>query len=147
MAEKALPVCKASELKPGERRIVEFAGRSIGLFNVNGSFHALRNRCPHQFAPLCAGPITGTSEPGAPGEIRWTRQGEVIRCPWHGWEFDILSGKSLFNPHRYRVKSYPVTVEAGSDEPAGAPSEDEDVDPAIETYPVTVEDGVVTVHV
>ena len=62
-----------------------------------------------------------------------TREGEILRCPWHGWEFDITTGRSIVNSHRTRVKTYEVTVEP----------EDEGVD----TYPVTVEDGVLVLHV
>jgi 3-phenylpropionate/trans-cinnamate dioxygenase ferredoxin subunit len=37
-----------------------------------------------------------------------------MRCPWHGWEFDIASGRSLFDPDGVRVRNYPVTVEDGT---------------------------------
>ncbi len=127
-------VGRVSELPPGERKIVEVAGRSIGVFNVHGQFYALRNRCPHQGAPLCLGAIKGMALPSKPGEYLWGREGEVMRCPWHGWEFDITTGQSIFNPHKICVRTYAVTVE-------------NDEDPAVETYPVTVEDGVIVVHV
>ncbi|HJZ48913.1 MAG TPA: Rieske (2Fe-2S) protein [Roseiflexaceae bacterium] len=125
---------RASELPPGERTIVEVEGRSIGVFNVHGRYYALRNRCPHQGAPLCLGAIKGMALPSKPGEYRWGREGQILRCPWHGWEFDILTGRSIFNPHRMRVRTYEVTVEP-------------DDDPTIETYPVTVEDGVIVLYV
>jgi nitrite reductase/ring-hydroxylating ferredoxin subunit len=124
-------VGKVSELPPGERKIVEVQGRSIGVFNVHGTYYALRNSCPHQGAPLCRGAITGMTVPSKPGEYMWAREGEILRCPWHGWEFDVTSGRSVCNPHRTRVKTYEVTVE-----------EDE----SVETYPVTLEDGLVVLH-
>ena len=124
-------VGKVSELPPGERKIVEVQGRSIGVFNVHGTYYALRNSCPHQGAPLCRGAITGMTVPSKPGEYVWAREGEILRCPWHGWEFDVTSGRSVCNPHRTRVKTYEVTVE-----------EDE----SVETYPVTLEDGLVVLH-
>jgi 3-phenylpropionate/trans-cinnamate dioxygenase ferredoxin subunit len=127
-------VASVAELPPGERRIVEVEGRSIGVFNVHGQFYALRNRCPHQAAPLCLGAIKGMAMPSQPGEYLWAREGEIIRCPWHGWEFDITSGRSIFNPHRVRVAAYKVTVEAADAE-------------QVETYPVTVDDGLVVLHV
>ena len=130
-------VSRVSELPPGERRIVEVAGRSIGVFNVNGAFHALRNSCPHQAAPLCLGSIKGMTMPSRPGEYIWAREGEILRCPWHGWEFDILTGRSIFNPHRTRVKAYDVTVESHIDDEVES----------IETFEVTVEDGWVVLHV
>jgi nitrite reductase (NADH) small subunit len=131
-------VGKVGELPPGERKVVEAEGRSIGVFNVGGNFYGLRNSCPHQAAPLCLGSVKGMAMPSKPGEYTWAREGEILRCPWHGWEFDITTGRSVFNPHKTRVRSYEVTVEpaAGSDE-----------DERVETYPVSVEDGFVVLHV
>jgi nitrite reductase (NADH) small subunit len=128
-------VCRVGELPPGARRIVEVEGRSIGVFNVKGSFYALRNSCPHQAAPLCRGSIKGMTVSPGPGQYAYVREGEILRCPWHGWEFDLTNGRSIFNPHRVRVRSYPVTIEPADD------------DPAVPTYPVTVERGLVVLHV
>ena len=129
-------VCRLAELPPGERRIVEIEGRSIGVFNVDGSLYALRNACPHQGAPLCLGLLTGLMAPSDPGVYEWSRQGEIVRCPWHGWEFDLTTGQSVFNPHRTRVRRYEVTVE-----PGGEPE-----DPSVETYPLSVDDGIIVLH-
>lgn len=126
----------ASELPPGSRKIVEVAGRSIGVFNVGGSFYALRNSCPHQGAPLCLGSIGGTAATSEPGEYTWGREGEILRCPWHGWEFDITTGKSVFNPHRMKVRSYDVAV-----------SHELPDDVEIEMYPVEVEDELVLLEI
>jgi nitrite reductase/ring-hydroxylating ferredoxin subunit len=126
-------VGKVAELPPGERRIVEVEGRSIGVFNVHGRYFALRNTCPHQGAPLCRGAIKGVAEPSRPGEYLWAREGEILRCPWHGWEFDITTGRSIFNPHKTRVRSYEVTVSQNGDE-------------GVETFPLSVEDGLVLLH-
>ncbi|MCY3863823.1 MAG: Rieske (2Fe-2S) protein [Chloroflexi bacterium] len=126
-------VCKVSELPPRGRRIVRVNGREIGVFNVKGRYYALRNLCPHQSAPLCLGELTGLTVSDEPGEIEWTREGEILRCPWHGWEFDIISGRTVFQS-RNRVKTYDVRVEKES---LGRLRE------GVETYPVTVEDEVV----
>jgi len=125
-------VGRVSEISSGGRKIVEAEGRSIGVFNVRGQFYALRNSCPHQAAPLCLGSLKGMTLPCKPGEYLWGRDGEILRCPWHGWEFDVTNGTSVFNPHAVRVKSYEVTVET---------------EERVETYPITVEDGVVILHV
>jgi len=132
-------VGKVSEVNPGERRIVEADGRSIGVFNVDGAFFALRNSCPHQAAPLCLGAIKGMTMPSKPGEYIWARDGEILRCPWHGWEFDIKTGRSIFNPHRMRVKAYDVTVEQQL--------HDAEEDESVETFQVSVEDGWIVLHV
>ena len=104
-------VCAVEDLPPGTRRIVTVGSRSIGVFNVGGRFYALRNVCPHQGAPLCEGPLTGTTLPGPPGTFRYGREGEIVRCPWHGWEFDVTDGRSIVDPHAVRVRAYPVAVE------------------------------------
>ncbi|MEZ4861737.1 MAG: Rieske (2Fe-2S) protein [Caldilineaceae bacterium] len=138
-------VAPVSELPVGARKIVEINGRTIGVFNIKGHYYALRNLCPHQAAPLCRGIVTGTTLPSQPGEYIWDRDGEIIRCPWHGWEFDLTTGRSVFNPHKLRVKTYEVTVER-----AGALVKEQrnadDEDPAVETYPVTVEDELIVLH-
>jgi nitrite reductase (NADH) small subunit len=103
------PVAKATEIPPGARKIVEIEGRSIGLFNVHGTFVAVLNVCPHQQAPVCRGRLGGTTLPSPPGEFRWGRDGEILACPWHGWEFDLLTGRALAD--RRRLRLYPVTVE------------------------------------
>ncbi len=135
-------IATVEEIPSGGRKIVEVGGLSIGVFNVRGAYYALKNSCPHQGAPLCRGNVKGTTLPSKPGEYIWGRDGEIIRCPWHGWEFDILTGRSLFNPHRVRVKAYEVTVEPG--EPAEGGGQDED--PSVETYPVTIEADRVVLH-
>ena len=130
------------EIPPGTRKIVEIGGRSIGVFNVNGEFFALRNRCPHQGGPLCLGNLSGLTESPLPGEYHLTRDGEMVRCPWHGWEFDVKTGQSWFDPMRVRVRSYEVTVER--EEPRSSIMQPplEGLTPGpyrAETYPVAVE--------
>ncbi len=107
------------EIPPGGRKIVEAVrGRAgIGVFNVNGTYHALRNLCPHKLGPLCTGRISGRPAADAPpssyrDDLAWERDGEIIRCPWHLWEFEIATGRCLVDP-KVRVKTYPVAVEDG----------------------------------
>jgi nitrite reductase (NADH) small subunit len=126
-----------SELPPGSRRIISVGTHGIGVFNVNGTYYALKNVCPHQGGPLCLGSLEGTAisvaGPDGGDRIAWVREGEILCCPWHRWEFDISTGKPLF-PSKMRVATYKVTVET-------SPSE-----PSVETYSVSVEDGVVIVE-
>jgi 3-phenylpropionate/trans-cinnamate dioxygenase ferredoxin subunit len=103
-------VAKVSEIPPGERKIVEVDGRSIGVFNVNGAFVAALNVCPHEGGPVCRGRVGGTTLPSQPGEFCWGREGEILACPWHGWEFDLLTGKALADQRRH-LRVYPVIVE------------------------------------
>lgn len=139
-------VAMVDEIPPGERKIVEVAGRSIGVFNVGGEFYALRNICPHQGGPLCEGRLTGFIMARVPGEYTYTRRGEIVRCPWHGWEFDVKTGQSWFDPVQTRVRAYPVTVETVTAGEGAAAAEADSLDgpqkgPYVaETYDVTVED-------
>jgi 3-phenylpropionate/trans-cinnamate dioxygenase ferredoxin subunit len=122
-------VAHVADIPPGKRLIVTIAGRSIGVFNVDGAFYAVRNSCPHQGGELCLGPTVGLATAERPGAITYTREGEILRCPWHGWEFDLATGRSVFDPQRTRVKSYPIEVE----------------ELRAETYPVEIERGRVVV--
>jgi len=161
------------EIAPGTKRIVEIAGRSIGIYNVNGSYFALLNRCPHQAGPLCNGNTHGFLKSGAVGEYEYSRPGEIVRCPWHGWEFDVRTGQSWFDPVKVRVRRYDVTVASGSEliaeevpdaEPGTTPAEvasttgDAGVTESgmggmlkgpyvAETFPVTIEQEYVLVEV
>ncbi|MCY3833695.1 MAG: Rieske (2Fe-2S) protein [Chloroflexi bacterium] len=110
-------VGKADEIPAGGRKIiVPFRGRAgIGIFNVKGKFYALRNICPHKRGPLCTGEVGGRSRAQAPpsvtgGFVGFEREGEILRCPWHAWLFDIATGKCLVDPN-LRVKTYPIIVD------------------------------------
>jgi len=131
-------VAAVSEIAPGGRKLVEVNGRAIVLFNLSGEFFALSNRCPHQGGALCEGRLTGLVESSEPGEYRVSRQGEILRCPWHQWEYDIRTGKSWCDPRSVRVRNFPVTVEPGARLVEG---------PYVaETFPVSVEDQYVVVE-
>jgi len=107
-------VATVDEIPSGSRKIVSAGGRSIGVFNINGEYFALLNRCPHQAGPLCEGKLHGLLEADIPGEYRYSRPGEILRCPWHGWEYDLRTGQSWFDPAKVRVRSYEAGVQAGS---------------------------------
>jgi len=103
-------VGKADEIPPGSRKIVRVAGRSIGVFNVDGQFYAIRNRCPHQGAPLCEGKLWGALRSDAPGSFEYSVTKDIIACIQHGWEFSLRTGQSWCDPKRLRVRAYQVDV-------------------------------------
>ena len=105
-------VCRVDDLAPGERLIADLDGRSVGVFNVGGRFFALHNRCTHQGAELCRGVVSGAPVATVGLDYEYARPGLVLRCPWHQWEFDLESGRSLFSD-RIRAKTFAVTVEGG----------------------------------
>ena len=88
-------------------------GRAILVVNCGGEYRAVRDSCPHQGASLSAGRLGGTMLPSAPHEYVYGLEGRIVRCPWHGLEFDLADGCSLTDPERFRVKVYPVSEERG----------------------------------
>lgn len=108
-------VAAASDIAPGERKCVDVAGRDIVVFNLDGAFFALANRCPHQAGRLSDGKLCGLVRSPEPGVYEYTRQGEMIRCPWHSWEFDVRTGQSWCDPARIRTRRYDVKVAHGAD--------------------------------
>jgi 3-phenylpropionate/trans-cinnamate dioxygenase ferredoxin subunit len=159
-------VASADEIPPGGRKIVDVAGRSIGVFNLDGEYFALRNRCPHQGGRLCEGKLWGVLRADLPGAFEYEPSREILACPWHGWEFHVRTGQSWCEPERLRVRRYPVTVEEGRDLAADAvrlgdtSTTDGSVeDPAaprpgmvqgpyaVETYPVGIDGAYLVVEV
>lgn len=135
-------VAGVTEVPPGTAKLVSAKGRDIGLFNVGGRFYALANRCPHKGGPLCQGRITGLTQSGGPGDYRLVRNGEFLRCPWHGWEFEIATGQSYCDPNTLRIRQFEVTVAHGS-ELAG----DLVKGPYVaESFPVSVEEDYLVVE-
>lgn len=131
-------VAPVGEIPAGGRKLVEAGGRRIAVFNLGGEFFALADRCPHQGGSLCAGLVSGHVESSTPGEYRYSRRGEMIRCPWHYWEFDIRTGKSWFDPKRVQVRQFPAQVAAGAALVEG---------PFVaETFPVRIEESYVVVE-
>ncbi len=83
-----------SALKAGESKVVEVEGRTLALFNVGGTVYCLDNTCLHRGGPLGEG----------------TLEGDIVTCPWHGWQYNVRTGESLKDPS-VRVATYPVRVE------------------------------------
>lgn len=110
-AKTEVYVAELSELPAGERRVISADGKSIGVFNIGSRFVAVLNICPHAFAPVCLGTLGGTTLPSAPGEFVWGRENQILRCPWHGWEFDLESGQCLTDWRR--LKRFPVRIRDG----------------------------------
>ncbi|MGG5818197.1 Rieske 2Fe-2S domain-containing protein [Falsiroseomonas sp. HW251] len=131
-------VATVDEVPPGGRKRVTVAGRDIALFRLGEEYLAIQDRCPHEGASLCAGQLTGLVLSDRPGHYELTRQGEILRCPWHGWEFDIRTGRSWCDPERMRVRSFPTMTARGA--------ELEDSQDA-ETFPVTIERDYVLVEI
>ncbi len=85
---------KLEEMKDRRSKLVEVAGKEIALYSIQGKFHATANFCPHRGGPLFQGNI----EPGP-----------AVRCPLHGWLFDMESGECLNIPNA-KVSVFPVEI-------------------------------------
>src|SRR5580698_4579401 len=140
-------VGKVSDFANGDRKIIDVNGKSIGVFRVDDRFYALRNRCPHQFGPLCVGTLAQRAVSDGPGDLRMDDGPPLIACPWHGWEYDLATGQSFMGPGRGNLAalSYEVTVQPGGE--VAAPRADGRIPgPYVaETMPVSVEQDYVLV--
>jgi 3-phenylpropionate/trans-cinnamate dioxygenase ferredoxin subunit len=132
-------VARLAELPPGSRKRVTVDGRGVAVFNVEGELFALVDRCPHKGGPLCEGKLTGLVEAREPGRYRFSRAGEILRCPWHGWEFDLRTGLSACEPNRIRAKAYAAGVARGEEVVEGPYK--------LETFPVSLEEDYVVITV
>lgn len=112
MIEGYIPIAKVDDIKPGDRKIVRVKGKEFGVFNIEGTFHIILNRCPHMGAPLCMGRLTKEIQAEKPGKFSFSNK-ILLRCPWHGWEFDLNSGMSIFD-RSIQVKKYSVKIKAGT---------------------------------
>ena len=108
------PVCAIADLPPGTMKLVQVGKFGVGVYNIEGSVYAIANYCAHEGAPLCSGLVGGTNEfaPEVPGQLRRVREGKILRCPWHQWEFDITTGRTVADP-RKRIRSYEVDITDG----------------------------------
>ena len=132
-------VARAGDVAPGTCKIVTVNGREIGVFNLNGEYFALANRCPHEGGPLCAGKTIALVQSDGPGTYKLAGERGFLRCPWHGWEFDIRTGQSWCDPESTRARQYEVKVESGDTLVKG---------PYVaETIPVSVEEEYLVVDV
>jgi nitrite reductase/ring-hydroxylating ferredoxin subunit len=131
-------VAAVGEISPGSNKLVNVKGREIGLFNIKGEYFALANTCPHEGASLCRGTLVGLAESDEPGKYRLTRQGELLKCPWHGWEFDVRTGQSWCDPENTYVRQYAVSVEPGGDLLKGPY--------VVETFSVSVEENYIVLE-
>ncbi len=86
-------VASLSELAAGTCKAVEVSGKSIAMYNVNGTVYATDNACLHQGGPLGEG----------------TLEGDIITCPWHMWQYNVRTGENL-EDSLLKVDTYPVRI-------------------------------------
>lgn len=168
MPVRKVVVGKSADLTEGKRLSVEVGGRHVVVFNVRGKYYALLNRCPHRGAELCTkGRFQPLITSDGPGDFVLHGENPLLACPWHGWQFDVTTGQSYFDPVGTRVRPYEVTVESGGQVQAEVESGEASFTPAeyaafagsseaiadglqpgpykVETFDVSVEDEYVVV--
>ncbi len=131
-------VALAGELPPGTRKRCMVDGKAVLVLNIKGELFAVSDTCPHRGASLSGGILTGQIVSQAPGHYAYSRAGEILRCPWHAWEFDLRTGRSWCDPKRVRLLQHAVTVQAGA---ALAEQSYQ-----AETFPVRVEEAYIVVE-
>jgi nitrite reductase/ring-hydroxylating ferredoxin subunit len=108
---RAVRVAAAAEIPDGERKLVEVDGLSVGVFHVLGEWHAIRNYCLHRGGPVATGALDGAT----------------ITCPWHGFRYDVVTGRCLADPmavlDRYAVEVRDGEVYVPLPEHTGPPAE------------------------
>ncbi|MBI3357652.1 MAG: Rieske 2Fe-2S domain-containing protein [Nitrospirae bacterium] len=87
-------VTGTADVKPGHSIVAEVNGKTLAVFNVEGNFHAIDNTCIHRGGPLGEGDV----------------EGDVVTCPWHGWQYNVTTGGCINNPSA-KVEVYQVKVE------------------------------------
>lgn len=107
-------VARVGELADGGRKLVRIGSREIVLFNVDREYFAISNRCPHEGGSLYHGDLMGCVGSQGPGSYEYAPSRNVVRCPWHAWEFDIRTGQSYCDPRRIRVPRYAAGEASGS---------------------------------
>lgn len=95
MAQR-VKVAAVGEVPAGEGRVVTAGGKTLAVFNVDGTFYVIDNTCGHRGGPLGEGEL----------------EGSVVTCPWHAWRWNVTTGANANNP-ALKVECFPVTVESG----------------------------------
>jgi 3-phenylpropionate/trans-cinnamate dioxygenase ferredoxin subunit len=103
---------RADELAENEVRLTRLGKHDVVLIRRGASVFAVANRCPHQGARMCAGWLRERLDGVGAGRVAARPDTPVLACPWHGWEFDLATGQSVFDAS-YRIKTYPTTIADG----------------------------------
>jgi len=111
--KRRIRVASKADLIASGKMSVQVEKYDVALFHVNGEFYAWRNFCPHFAAPICHGVVTGTRLPSNVYEYRYGYENQIVRCPWHGWEFDLKTGEHLADP-KTRLRGFPVETDEES---------------------------------
>ncbi len=114
MTSSARDIGALTDFVTGDPQRVELDGRALVVVRNGDDVYALRDICSHQGARLSNGRVTGiTRATAADRQGTYERAGEFLMCPWHGWTYELSTGRAIVDPVRARVRSYPVSVRNG----------------------------------
>jgi nitrite reductase/ring-hydroxylating ferredoxin subunit len=108
----SVDVGPVSEFPEKRMRIVDIGTRQIGVVRWGERVFAVNNRCAHQGGPLCQGILSGRLMATHPGDLMLDDGAPTLACPWHGWEFDLDSGRALLDP-KLRVRTFAARTANG----------------------------------
>jgi nitrite reductase (NADH) small subunit len=87
-------VAALADVKSGQGIVAEAKGKTLAVFNVDGTIHAIDNTCCHRDGPLGEGEL----------------EGDIVTCPWHGWRYNVTTGACMNNPSA-KVEAYQVQID------------------------------------
>lgn len=105
-------VCDVQELAGTRQKLIEIGGKEIGVYYVDGDVYAWLGVCPHRGAPMCRGLVSGTHLPSRVYEYEYGMENQILRCPFHGWEFNLKTGRLLLDDE-VKLRGYETVVEDG----------------------------------
>ena len=94
-------------------KIVQVAGREVGIIRTEREVFAIANRCPHMGGGICYGTVTGVMEASTPEDLRYDENEKAMRCPWHGWEFLLSTGMAVGGITNRRLRRFTLRVAGG----------------------------------
>ena len=96
--QEHIVVAHITDIKPGQMLYADIDGLPIALANVDGTIYAFGDSCRHEGGPLSSGVL----------------RDDVVTCPWHGWAYNVRTGKALIPPVGLRIATYPVVIDGDS---------------------------------
>ncbi|NOU94508.1 Rieske 2Fe-2S domain-containing protein [Paenibacillus sp. LMG 31456] len=106
-------VATLEDLQASGKILVTVDGIELGAFYVEQGVHIYRSVCPHRGVSVCKGLVGGTNLPSNVYEYHYDREQQILRCPLHAWEFDLLTGQLLLDP-LVKLKKYEAVIEENS---------------------------------
>lgn len=106
-------VCEKEAIRPGEMKSDKLGIIPIVVCRTkDGEFYAYANSCLHQGAPLSEGALVGdTKRTNVHGEYKYIKEGEILRCPWHGMEYDVKNGGCMLADPEQKLRGFDVAIE------------------------------------